>query len=236
MLTVAGLVSGYDGSAVLHGVDLTVPEGSVLALLGRNGSGKSTLINTVMGLLPAWSGSIRLDDRRLHGRRTDEIARCGVGLVPQGRRVFAPLTVEEHLRLAERAGRTRTGPRIWTRDRVLDLLPPLRARINGRGGELSGGEQQLLAIARALLAGPRLLLLDEPSEGLAPRMVATLADIIRELPAGGITVLLVEQDVGLAGSVADHVAVLAKGRVVAESAVGEWRSDPGRVDRLLGIG
>jgi branched-chain amino acid transport system ATP-binding protein len=157
-LVLRGLRSGYAGSVVLHDVDLEVEEGGVVALLGRNGVGKSTLISTVMGLLRPYSGSVQVSGRELGGARPDVVARAGVALVPQGRRVFAPLTV------AGRAGRSGH----WTRDRVLELLPRLGERMGHRGDQLSGGERQMLAIARALIANPLLMLLDEPTDWRLP--------------------------------------------------------------------
>lgn len=154
---------------VLGGVDLDAEEGGIIAVLGRNGVGKTTLISTVMGFVRPYEGSVTLDGREIAGARVDVIARAGAGVVPQGRRVFAPLTVAEHLAIAARR-RSARGP--WTRARILDLLPRLGERLGHRGDELSGGEQQMLAIARALLGNPRLLLLDEPSDGLAPAIVA----------------------------------------------------------------
>jgi len=210
-LAVQGLAAGYAGSTVLHGVDLSVGDGEVVGLLGRNGVGKSTLVNAVMGLVRPYAGSVRFDGMELAGRTPDAVARAGIGLVPQGRRVFATLTVAEHLTIA---GRRRPGP--WTRQRVRDLLPRLGARLDHRGDQLSGGEQQALAIARALLTNPRLLLLDEPSDGLAPGLVARIGEVVGELSGTGIGVLLVEQDVRLAYAVASRVVVMAKGRIVAD--------------------
>jgi branched-chain amino acid transport system ATP-binding protein len=244
-LTVRGLRSGYAGSTVLHGVDLDVPEGSVLALLGRNGVGKSTLISTVMGLVKPYAGSVLLDGAETAGRRPDAIARAGVGLVPQGRRMFAPLTVAEHLALASSQGsriaakrqRSDTDPEHpWTRDRVLELLPRLAERLRNRGDQLSGGEQQMLAIARALLTNPRLLLLDEPSDGLAPTVVQQVGEVVRELKSEGMSILLVEQDLRLAFSVADRVAVMDKGRIVLDTTLADFRSDAARARALLGVG
>ncbi|MGA8116605.1 MAG: ABC transporter ATP-binding protein [Actinocatenispora sp.] len=239
-LDVTGLVSGYAGSAVLHGVDLSVPTGGVVALLGRNGAGKSTLVGTVMGLLRPRAGSVRVHGRELAGRPADVVARAGVGLVPQGRRIFGVLTVREHLGLAERVGRRRRtadGPGAgWTQRRVRELLPALDGRLGHRGDQLSGGEQQMLAIARALLTRPRLLLLDEPSDGLAPALVAQIGAVLGTLAAEGTTILLVEQNLRLAFSVADRVAVLAKGRIVLDATTAEFRADPDRARALLGVG
>jgi branched-chain amino acid transport system ATP-binding protein len=232
ILTVRELRSGYDGSEVLHGVDLALEEGTVLALLGRNGVGKTTLVSTVMGLVRPTSGSVVVVGTEVAGRRTDQIASLGVGLVPQGRRVFAPLTVDEHLAIAEHAGSRGE----WTRARVLALLPRLGERLGHRGDQLSGGEQQMLAIGRALLTNPRLLLLDEPSDGLAPSVVGQVGDVVRELCAAGLSVLLVEQDLRLAFSVASRVVILQKGSVQLDTTTHDFRSDPRRAKALLGVG
>jgi branched-chain amino acid transport system ATP-binding protein len=230
LLEVRGLTAGYAGSVVLHGVDLAVAAGEVVALLGRNGVGKSTLVGAAMGLLRPYSGSVLVDGVEMAGRPPDAVARAGVGLVPQGRRVFAPLTVAEHLAVA---GRRRRGP--WTRQRVLELLPRLGERLRHRGDQLSGGEQQMLAIARALLTNPRLLLLDEPSDGLAPALVAQVGDVVATLAADGLAVLLVEQDLRLAFSVAGRVAVMEKGRIALDCPTAEFRADPARARALLGV-
>ncbi|MGH3734923.1 MAG: ABC transporter ATP-binding protein [Micromonosporaceae bacterium] len=240
-LSIQGLVSGYAGSSVLHGVDLDVPEQGVVAVLGRNGVGKTTLVNTVMGLVRHYAGSVRLADRELAGRRPDAIAKAGLALVPQGRRVFAALTVAEHLALTESISRRRSrrtpapGGERWTRQGVLELLPRLGERLQHRGDQLSGGEQQMLAIARALLTNPRLLLLDEPSDGLAPSVVQQVGEVIGELTGQGIAILLVEQNLRLAFSVADRVAVMEKGRIVLDTTVEDFRSDAARAHELLGV-
>jgi branched-chain amino acid transport system ATP-binding protein len=229
-LQVRGLVSGYDRGTVLHGLDLDVDAGAVLGLLGRNGVGKSTLVMTLAGLVPPSAGSVRVDGRELAGRRADRIARAGVALVPQGRRVWATLTVAEHLALASGS---RTGT--WTVDTVLDLLPRLAERRRQYAGRLSGGEQQMLAVARALLTNPRLVLLDEPSEGLAPAVVDQIADVVRTLRDEGVAVLLVEQDLHLAFAVAGEIAVMEKGVVVHRVPTTEFRRDPETAYRLLGV-
>lgn len=231
LLRIRGLRSGYAGGVVLGGVDLDLDTGAAVALLGRNGVGKTTLISTVMGLVRPYEGSVGLDGRELAGARVDVIARAGIGVVPQGRRVFAPLTVDEHLTIASR--RPGRGP--WTRTRVLDLLPRLGERLGHRGDQLSGGEQQMLAIARALLGNPRLLLLDEPSDGLAPSIVAQVGGVIREVSAQGMSVVLVEQNLGLALSVARTVAVMQKGVIVHEAPTAELASRPEDLRRLLGV-
>ncbi|TQM13501.1 ABC transporter ATP-binding protein [Pseudonocardia kunmingensis] len=228
VLEVRGLVSGYDRGTVLHGVDLDLAAGEVLGLLGRNGAGKSTLVMTLAGLVPAGAGSVRLDGRELAGQRPDRIARAGVALVPQGRRVWATLTVSEHLALAARPG-------AWTVGAVLDLLPRLAERRRHYAGQLSGGEQQMLAVARALLTSPRLVLLDEPSEGLAPAVVDQVAGVVATLRDEGVAVLLVEQDLHLAFAVAGEIAVMEKGVLVHRVPTPEFRRDPATAHRLLGV-
>jgi branched-chain amino acid transport system ATP-binding protein len=232
MLEVRGLESGYKRSTVLQGVDLDVAAGQVLGLLGRNGVGKSTLINTLMGLVHPSRGTVTLDGVALAGRRSDVIARAGVALVPQGRRVWAPLSVTEHLDLAARRGRGR-GP--WDVDRVLQLLPRLGERRKHGAGQLSGGEQQMLAIARALLTNPRLVLMDEPSDGLAPAVVDLIGEAIAGMKGEGVTLVVVEQDLHLAFAVADDIAVMDKGVIVHRATTTEFRSDSSVAHRLLGV-
>jgi branched-chain amino acid transport system ATP-binding protein len=233
VLEVRGLRSGYGRSSVLQGVDLDLADGRVLGLLGRNGVGKTTLVNTVMGLVHTTGGQVVVDGRDLTGRRPDVVARAGVSLVPQGRRVWAPLTVTEHLALAARRGRGR-GP--WTVDRVLALLPRLGERQRHAAGQLSGGEQQMLALARALLTNPRLILMDEPSDGLAPALVDRIGEVLGGMKAEGVTLLVVEQDLHLAFAVADEIAVMDKGRVVHRSPTQEFRRDSSVARALLGVG
>lgn len=231
LLEVSGLRAGYDGSVVLHGVDVALAEGSVLAILGRNGVGKSTLVMALMGLVRPYAGRVSFDGRELAGRRTDRIAAAGMALVPQGRRVFAPLTVEENLRIAVR----RKRPGRWDLDRVYELLPRLAQRRANRGSQLSGGEQQMLAIGRALLTNPRLLLLDEPSDGLSPMVVRQIADVVHALRVEGVTVLLVEQNVRLALELADDVAVMVKGQIAWQTSPEEFRRDRDRVRSLMSV-
>jgi branched-chain amino acid transport system ATP-binding protein len=234
LLSVRDLRAGYAGTTVLDGVDFTVPAGAVVALLGRNGVGKSTFVHTVMGMLKPYSGSIRVDGRELAGAAAHTVARSGVAIVPQGRRVFAPLTVEENLRIAARASRGGGGP--LTLGRVYELMPRLAERRANRGDQLSGGEQQMLAIGRALLRNPRLLLLDEPSDGLAPAVVDLIAELLEGLRGEGIAVVLVEQDLHLAFRLADEVAVMQKGRIVHRSSTDDFRQDRVRAHSLLGVG
>jgi branched-chain amino acid transport system ATP-binding protein len=233
LLHVHGLRAGYAEGTVLHGVDLALASGRVLALLGRNGVGKSTLVMTIMGLLRPTAGTVRVGGADLTGRRTDEIARAGVGLVPQGRRIWPTLTVHEHLALAQRHARRVDRPR--TAAELYELLPRLAERRRQLAGQLSGGEQQMLAIARALVTNPRVVLLDEPSEGLAPLLVDQIGSIIKTMASGGVAVLLVEQDLHLAFTVSDEIAVMAKGVIVHRSETLAFRRDPPTAHRLLGV-
>ncbi|HXG16803.1 MAG TPA: ABC transporter ATP-binding protein [Calidithermus sp.] len=217
-LRVEDLQAHYGPSHVLQGVTLEVPAGGVAALLGRNGVGKTTTLRAIMGLLPPTGGRVTLDGRDITGWPPHQVARAGVAWVPEGRQIFPALTAEENLRIAERRPARR-----WPLARLLELFPALRDRLRHRGRELSGGEQQMLAIARGLVTDPRLLLLDEPSQGLAPLVVRELARVIRVLADEGVSVLLVEQNLRLAEVVADRLFVLVKGRVVYGASPAEFR-------------
>lgn len=222
-LTLRGVTAGYGGVPAIRDVDLTVDEGQVLALLGSNGAGKSTTLLSVVGAVKVTAGAIESLGISLRGRRIEQVARLGVGLVPDNRGIFSQLTVAEHLRLAK--GRLGDGP---TED-ILDRFPKLRTLLHRRCGLLSGGEQQMLALAKTLLARPRVLMIDEMSLGLAPMVVASLLPILRELAdVAGVAVLLVEQHIDLALSVADSAVVLNHGRVVLVGDAVELRSN--RVD------
>ena len=206
-LEVTGLASGYGPTRVVDGVDLLVPAGTGLAVLGRNGAGKTTLLNTIAGRVGLQAGSVRLDGVELRGLAPSVHCRAGIGLVPQERQIFTTLTVEENLRVADRRG-------AWTLDRVYALFPRLAARRRNGGGQLSGGEQQMLAIGRALMGSPSCLLLDEPFEGLAPVVVDSLLDALQALRRdGGPSMLVVEQHARLALDLAEHAVVLERGRV-----------------------
>jgi branched-chain amino acid transport system ATP-binding protein len=233
LLEVAGLRSGYRQGTVLHGVDLALHRGQILGLLGRNGVGKTTLVMTLMGLLRPTGGTVRLGGDDLTGRRPDEIARAGLGLVPQGRRIWPNLSVQEHLELAGRRARRLGMPR--NADQMYQLLPRLAERRRQLAGQLSGGEQQMLAIARALVANPTVVLLDEPSEGLAPRLVDQIGEMIKAMARDGVAVLLVEQDLHLAFGASAEIAVMAKGVIVHRSDTLAFRRDPATARRLLGI-
>ena len=230
-LTLDDIHTYYGESHVLQGVSLEVPEGRVVALLGRNGVGKTTLIRSIIGFTPPRRGSIRYGGVDIAGWPSYRIARLGIGLIPQGRRVFPSLDVAEHLTVNARSRGT-TG---WTLDRVLGLFPRLRERQRNRGNALSGGEQQMLATGRALVSNPDLLLMDEPSEGLAPLMVRELGRIIGDLRGGGISILLVEQNLGFALDLADHVYVLSKGTIVHSCTPTELMANDEVKSRYLGV-
>ena len=231
MLRVREVETYYGSSYVLQGASLEVADGSLVALLGRNGVGKTTLVRSIMGLTPAASGSIVFDEVDITAAPTHVIARMGVGLVPQGRMIFPTLTVEENLTLGARPGSDG-----WTLDRIWALFPNLAARRSNRGTELSGGEQQMLAIGRALMTSPRLLLLDEPSEGLAPMTVRQVAETIHRLRNEGMSILLVEQNLRLALQLADKVYIMTKGRIVYEGLPDELAKDERTQAQQLGIG
>jgi branched-chain amino acid transport system ATP-binding protein len=202
----------YGDSHILHGVGFSLNEGQVLALLGRNGAGKTTCISTIVGFLTPQEGDIRLFGEAIGGLSPERISRLGIGLVPQGRRIFPSLTVRENLIVARQRDRETAKP--WTLDRIYELFPRLKERYPQFAGTLSGGEQQMLAIGRALMGNPRVLLLDEPSEGLAPLIVAEVGRTIRRLKDEGQSIVLVEQNRQLALEVADQAVILNTGRCV----------------------
>ena len=220
----------YGESHVLHGVSFALGEGRVLALLGRNGAGKTTCMNTVIGFLPPRQGTVRLFGHELARLAPDVIARKGIALVPQGRRVFARLTVRENLIVARHKRKA-----AWTLERVFALFPRLQERAEQDAGSLSGGEQQMLAIGRALMGNPRVLLMDEPSEGLAPRIVAEVGRTIARLKSEGQSILLVEQNVKLAFELADDVVILNTGRVAFTGPVEAVRDNEALITQHLGV-
>ena len=214
MLELTDIHTYYGDSYVLQGVSLRVERGSVVALLGRNGMGKTTTIHSIMGFTPPRRGTIRFEGHDLTHLQSQRIARLGIGLVPQGRRIFPSLSVEENLTMAARIG---NSPSPWTLGRVYDLFPVLKERARTGATLLSGGEQSLLNIARALMTNPELLLMDEPSEGLSPMMVNMVRKIISQLKEQGLSILLVEQNLPLALKLSDYLYIMGKGVIVCES-------------------
>jgi branched-chain amino acid transport system ATP-binding protein len=210
ILSLRNIDAYYDEVHTLRDVSLELAEGEVACVLGRNGAGKTTTLLTVMGLLPVRRGAIDFDGKLLNRLLPHQVARAGIGYVPQERGIFASLTVEENLLVARRPGRRNQ----WTAEKIYEIFPRLKERKNNLGYQLSGGEQQMLSIGRALMLNPRLLLLDEPSEGLAPTIVELIANVITQLKAEGLPILLVEQNLGLALDVGDRHYVLSKGAVL----------------------
>ncbi len=229
LLEVADLNVGYGSAQVLHGVNLTV--GGAVSLVGRNGMGKTTLCKAIMGLLPTMGGSIRFKGRELVGSPPHRIAASGIGYVPQGRRLFQSLKVNEHLAMLSRGAK---GKR-WTPNAVYELFPRLAERKKLGATKLSGGEQQMLAIGRALLLNAELLVMDEPSEGLAPRIVEQLVETCRRLVEEGISVLLVEQNLGVATAVSERQLVMVSGRIEREMTASELIDDTDAQRRYLGV-
>jgi branched-chain amino acid transport system ATP-binding protein len=229
-LVAKGLQTYYGKSHILHGVDIEIAEGKITALLGRNGAGKTTTLRTLMGLTPARSGTITIFGEDMTRWPTYRIAASGVGYVPEGRRVYANLTVEENLKTPL----ARKGP--WTIERAYQLFPRLAERRQNRGRQLSGGEQEMLAIARALMLNPKLLMLDEPSQGLAPLIVAEVFRVVQSMRDEGISILLVEQNVLMSLEIADHAYVLENGAIVHSGPARELAENEARVQELAGVG
>ena len=230
-LTISALDCFYGEVQVLHSLDLDLSQGEVLCLLGRNGAGKTTTLKAIMGLVPARSGSIRLGDRELTRLAAHEVPRAGVAYVPQGRRLFAELTVAENIEI----GLMARGKGNETREAVLDLFPLLRDRLKQTSGTLSGGEQQMLAMARALCLEPEVLLLDEPTEGLMPSMIARIRETVAKLRERGVSTILVEQRVDAVLSVADRVSFIENGRNRETLDVEILRQDHSLVKRYVGV-
>jgi branched-chain amino acid transport system ATP-binding protein len=231
LLAVEGLNAYYGSAHVLQAVSFELGE-QALAIVGRNGMGKTTLCAAIMGISPPRvAGSVRFAGQELVGMSSHRIAGLGIGYVPQGRRLFPSLSVDEHLRMAARAN----GNRRWTVDRVYELFPRLAQRKRNGGAQLSGGEQQMLAIGRALVTNPTLLIMDEPSEGLAPTIIEMLIETFRKLEQEGLRILLIEQNLGVATSLAERQLVMVGGEIAAETTAGQLGSDPELQRRYLGV-
>lgn len=229
MLEVKDIHTYYGFSHILHGVSLQVPKGKVVALLGRNGVGKTTTLRSIMGLTPAHQGEILYKGEPIQQLPAHEISRKGIGIVPQGRRLFKSLTVLEHLQVFER------GDGRWTAEKVLEFFPRLTERIKNRGNQLSGGEQQMLAIARALVTNPDLMVMDEPTEGLAPLLVAEVGKLIKIIKDQGYAILLTEQKLKFALDIADEVYIMSKGQIVYRGLPEELMNDENIKRTYLGV-
>jgi len=232
MLELVHVHTYYGESHILHGVSLEVKQGSVVALLGRNGMGKTTTVRSIVGFTPPRLGEIRFKGRQIAGLPSYQICQMGLALVPQGRRIFPSLSVKENLVIGARPGKRSNG---WSLEKAYSFFPILKERANQPGNLLSGGEQQMLTIARALLTNPDFLLMDEPSEGLAPMIVEQIGNIIGQLKGEGLSILLVEQNLPMALRVADFVYVLSKGEVVYQSTPEELSSNPEVQSKYLAV-
>jgi len=233
LLALRGLTAGYGGAPVLFGVDLDVPAGAALALMGRNGMGKTTTVRAILGLVPPTGGSRTFDGVPLAGLKPHRIARLGIGLVPEGRQIFPTLTVEENL--IATAAPPRAGQRAWTLERVYGLFPRLAERRRHFGNRISGGEQQMLAIGRALMTNPRLLILDEATEGLAPLIRAEIWAVLSMLKGEGLSLIVIDKHVSALAQVCEQAAVMEKGRVVHAGPAAAFVADAGLASRYLGV-
>lgn len=231
MLSIRAINAAYDKVQVLYDLSLTAAGGEIHCLVGRNGAGKSTILKTIMGLLPLLSGEIHLDNKRLDSLPAHEVSRRGIGYVPQGRRLFSAMTVAENLDIGLMVRQVDTN----TREQVLTLFPRLLERLSQQAGTLSGGEQQMLAMARALCIQPSVLLLDEPTEGLQPSMIELIRDVICRLQTQGVAVLLVEQRIDAILSIASRVSFIEHGRAVETVQASTLQNDPDKLTRYLGV-
>ncbi len=235
MLKVDDIHTYYGDSYVLQGLSLEIAEGQVMAVLGRNGMGKTTLIRSIIGFMKPRKGKVTFDGTDITTLQPHEIVNLGVALVPQGRRIFPSLTVMENLLLGEKQGTAGSSDEPWDMDRVLALFPRLKERLRNMGNQLSGGEQQMLAFARSLMTNPRMLLLDEPTEGLAPLLVRAMGETLSKLKESRLAILLVEQNMKFALGSCDYVHVLNRGRVVHSSTPGELADNEEIKSRFLGV-
>ncbi|MCS5598807.1 MAG: ABC transporter ATP-binding protein [Rhodospirillales bacterium] len=220
MLRLEGVHTYYGTGHILQGVDFEVPQGTITGILGRNGVGKTTTVRTIMGLTPPREGNIYLRDTNIARWSPHRIARAGVAYVPEGRMIFPDLTVVENIDVGKRV-----EPKTWTVSRLFELFPGLAERKYNKGGQLSGGEQQMLAVARALVTDPEVILLDEPSQGLAPLVVRELSKVIVQLSKENVTVLLVEQNLRLAEILSDRISIMVKGRIVFDAPIDEFQKN-----------
>lgn len=235
MLELDNVHTYYGTSHILQGVTFTVPKGKCYALLGRNGAGKTTTIHSIAGLIPSKQGKILFDGHPIQGLSAWKISRLGIGLVPQGRRIFPSLTVRENLTMSQRRNPQTSGRKQYDLQDIYDLFPILKERENNWGNELSGGQQQMLAIGRALLTNPEFLLMDEPSEGLAPVIIEQIGDVVLKLKENHLSILMVEQNIDLACRVADQILIMNKGTLVWNGTPQEFLENEKVMHRYLGV-
>jgi branched-chain amino acid transport system ATP-binding protein len=237
LLQIRDLNTYYGASHVLQGITLDVAEGELVALLGRNGMGKSTTLKTVMGLVKSRSGSVSFDGREITGHAPYKVARSGVGYVPEERRIFPELSVLDNLLLGIKGGKITDAadPKVWTLDRIFDHFPRLKERIEQKGKFLSGGEQQMLAIGRSLMGNPKLLLVDEPTEGLAPLMVKEVRNVLFEINEAGVSILLVEHNLKVALSLAHRVYLMGKAHIGFNGTVAELKENKRAREKYLEV-
>ena len=233
LIEAKGLHAHYGASHVLHGIDFAVRAGETIGLMGRNGMGKTTLLKSLLGLLPPSAGRVRVRGEDMTGAEPHRVARSGLAYVPEGRGVFPNLSVRENLVMAARAGVR--GQRDWTLERVLAIFPRLAERLQYGGQQLSGGEQQMLTIGRALMTNPDALILDEATEGLAPRVAQDIWNVLRTLQSSGIAAIVVDKNLAAVSAIADRIVILVKGRTAFEGAAGALRDDPALRHRHLGV-
>ena len=233
LIEARGIVAGYGASRVLHGVDLMLKRGEAIGLMGRNGMGKTTLLRSILGLLPLHAGEVKVRGVDMTGAAPHRIARAGIAYVPEGRGIFSGLSVEENLVMAARPGFDGRGD--WTRERVLSVFPRLAERLRHGGQQLSGGEQQMLTIGRALMTNPDVLILDEATEGLAPLIAREIWSILRQIRESGISSIIVDKNFAAVSALTDRNMLLVKGQVVAQGSAEELERDPVTLQRHLGI-
>jgi branched-chain amino acid transport system ATP-binding protein len=233
LLEARGIIAGYGASRVLHGVDLLLRRGEAIGLMGRNGMGKTTLLRALLGLLPLQAGRVKVRGTDMSGWAPHRIARSGIAYVPEGRGIFANLSVQENLIMAARPGSR--GQRDWTLERVLSVFPPLAQRLRSGGQQLSGGEQQMLTIGRALMTNPEVMILDEATEGLAPLVARDIWAILKQLRELGLSTIIVDKSFSAVSALTDRNIILVKGRIALEGSAVDLKRDPAVLQRHLGL-
>lgn len=235
MLDVSNINTFYEKSHILHNVSIGVKGGEIVGLLGRNGVGKTTTLKSIIGVVPPREGSIRFEGQNITGLRPHQIARLGIGYVPEERRIFPTLSVKENLLMGIKPGKKRIEKEDWSVEKVCQLFPALKQRYSHKGGDLSGGEQQMLTIGRTLMGNPRLLLLDEPTEGLAPKIIEVVVDVIREVHQAGAAILLVEQSIDVVLELSGGIFLMSKGEIVFKGSPEEFQERPDIREKYLEV-